>query len=219
MEGFGGAGGGGGKGRCFTCGQAGHWEDQCPLLAARLAEQEAELAAWMQDNPDAEEAQRVAGGNGSAYHTEAGAAAAAVGADSGAAAPPAATVAGAAHARARAAQQQSKPERQLPLTQAQLCEMVGLPSDAPWVPEQLTDEQLASVMKAVWGHDAFRGQQLQLIRAALQGRNMLGVLPTGLGKSMTFQLPALLMQGGVDCFIIRYRKDGCWNLLVWLHNQ
>jgi superfamily II DNA helicase RecQ len=103
-------------------------------------------------------------------------------------------VAGAAHARA---QQQSKPERQLPLTQAQLCEMAGLPPDAPWVPEQLTDEQLASVMKAVWGHDGFRGQQLPLIRAALQGRSMLGVLPTGLGKSMTFQLPALVMQGAV----------------------
>jgi superfamily II DNA helicase RecQ len=72
--------------------------------------------------------------------------------------------------------------------------MAGLPADAAWAPEALSDEQLAAVIKAVWGHNGFRGQQLPLIRAALQGTSMLGVLPTGLGKSLTYQLPALLLQ-------------------------
>jgi hypothetical protein len=158
------------------------------------AAQEAELAAWMRDNPDAEEAQRVAGGDGSAYR--AAAAAAAGGTDSA----QAATAAGAAGSQAprpgpAQQQQQGQAVRGPPLTQAQLCEMAGLPADAPWVPDQLTDEQLTSVLKAVWGHSGFRGQQLPLIRAALQGSSMLGVLPTGLGKSMTYQLPALVMQG------------------------
>lgn len=147
----------------------------------------------MRDNPDAEEAQRVAGGNGSGYR----AAAAAVAGTDGA---QAAATAGAASShvpRPPPAQQQQQGQavRGPPLTQAQLCEMAGLPADAPWVPEQLTDEQLTCVLKAAWGHSGFRGQQLPLIRAALQGSSMLGVLPTGLGKSMTYQLPALLMQG------------------------
>eukprot|EP00775_Hariotina_reticulata_P004471 gene4471-4725_t len=57
------------------------------------------------------------------------------------------------------------------------------------------DEQLLAVVKAVWGHTSFRGRQLELIRGALAGRSMLGVLPTGLGKSLTYQVPALLLQG------------------------
>jgi len=209
LEGFAGGGGGRGKGRCFTCGQAGHWQEECPLLAARVAEQEAELAAWMKDNPDAEEAQRVAGGNGDAYRTTAAldkAAAAAAGTGTGAAAggvqgtAPAAAAAAARTGRPLQHQRYpQQPKRVLapPLSQAQLCELAGLAPDAPWAPEQLTDEQLGSVLRGVWGHSGFRGQQLTLVRAALEGRSMLGVLPTGLGKSLTYQLPALLMQGKV----------------------
>jgi hypothetical protein len=167
------------------------------LLAARIAEQEAELAAWMKEGPDAEEAQRIAGGNG--YHTSSAAAAAAgAGAGDGQQqqdVSPAAAAAAAAEAARRKLQQQGKQPRQPPLTQVQLCELAGLPADAPWDPARLMDEQLASVLQGVWGHSGFRGQQLPLIRAALQGTSMLGVLPTGLGKSLTYQLPALLLQG------------------------
>jgi hypothetical protein len=204
MEGFAGCGGGG-KGRCYRCGQEGHWEDDCPLLAAQVAKQEAERLAWIRDNPDAEEAQRVAGGDGTAYHAAAGADGtdgAAAAAPAVAAAPraqggtgPPAAAAAAAATKQQAAAQQQQPVRQPPLTQQQLCEMAGLAPDAPWHPEQLTEEQLARVLKTVWGHSGFRGQQLPLIRAALNGTSMLGVLPTGLGKSMTYQLPALLLQG------------------------
>lgn len=197
MEGFAGGGAGGGKGRCFRCGQAGHWEDACPLLAAQVAEQEAELAAWMKEGPDQEEAQRVAGGNG--YHTahtptpaEQTASVQKLGAGT---ATSATQTAAAASRQTHQQQQQARPVRQPPLSQAELCKLAGLPPDGPWDPAALTDEQLTSVLTAVWGHRAFRGQQLALIRAALQGRSMLGVLPTGLGKSLTFQMPALLMQG------------------------
>lgn len=206
LEGFAGGGGGRGKGRCFTCGQAGHWQEECPLLAARVAEQEAELAAWMKDNPDAEEAQRVAGGNGDAYRTAAApdkAAAAAAGTGTAAGGVQGTTHAAAAAVAVRTGRplqhqpypHQAKRVLQPPLSQAQLCELAGLAPDAPWAPEQLTDEQLGSVLRGVWGHSGFRGQQLTLVRAALEGRSMLGVLPTGLGKSLTYQLPALLMQG------------------------
>lgn len=59
----------------------------------------------------------------------------------------------------------------------------------------MSEGQLCAVLQHVWGHSSFRGQQLALIRAALRGVSMLGVLPTGLGKSLTYQLPALLLQG------------------------
>jgi superfamily II DNA helicase RecQ len=62
----------------------------------------------------------------------------------------------------------------------------------------------------VWGHQGFRGQQLPLVRAALQGRSMLGVLPTGLGKSLTYQLPALLLQGEIKCTQTPAARQYAW---------
>ncbi len=46
-------------------------------------------------------------------------------------------------------------------------------------PGSLSDEQLEAILRAVWGHPGFRGRQLELVRAVLEGRNMLAVLPTG----------------------------------------
>lgn len=47
----------------------------------------------------------------------------------------------------------------------------------------------------VFHHESFRRQQLNLIRSTLAGQSTLGVLPTGAGKSLCYQLPALLLQG------------------------
>ncbi|MBE7462077.1 MAG: ATP-dependent DNA helicase RecQ [Planctomycetes bacterium] len=46
-----------------------------------------------------------------------------------------------------------------------------------------------------FGFDAFREGQRELVEAALAGRDALGVLPTGGGKSLTYQLPATLLPG------------------------
>ena len=51
------------------------------------------------------------------------------------------------------------------------------------------------VLKRYWGYDAFRPMQEEIISAALEGRDVLAVLPTGGGKSVCFQVPALMRDG------------------------
>ncbi len=46
-----------------------------------------------------------------------------------------------------------------------------------------------------WGHTGFREGQWQIIEAVIQGRDVLGVLPTGTGKSICYQLPAVMNSG------------------------
>lgn len=51
------------------------------------------------------------------------------------------------------------------------------------------------VLRKYFGHNAFREGQEQLIDSILGGRDVLGVMPTGAGKSMCFQIPAMLLEG------------------------
>ena len=56
------------------------------------------------------------------------------------------------------------------------------------------------VLREVWGFDAFRPMQEEVVRSVLNGQDTLALLPTGGGKSLCFQVPALSM--GRLCLVI-----------------
>ena len=58
----------------------------------------------------------------------------------------------------------------------------------------------ADILKEVWGHTAFRPMQEDIVQAVLDGKDVLALLPTGGGKSVCFQLPALIKEG--ICIVI-----------------
>ncbi|MBR4815418.1 MAG: RecQ family ATP-dependent DNA helicase, partial [Paludibacteraceae bacterium] len=57
------------------------------------------------------------------------------------------------------------------------------------------DNIFRSILRKYWGYSDFRPLQLDIVRAVYEGRDVLGLMPTGGGKSITFQVPALAMKG------------------------
>ena len=53
----------------------------------------------------------------------------------------------------------------------------------------------ADILRKYWGYDSFRELQPEIITSVLEGRDTLGLLPTGGGKSVTFQVPAMMLPG------------------------
>lgn len=52
-----------------------------------------------------------------------------------------------------------------------------------------------SVLQQYFGHSSFRPGQEQVVDAIVSGQDVLGVMPTGAGKSVCYQVPAMLMPG------------------------
>ena len=69
------------------------------------------------------------------------------------------------------------------------------PYHFPLVSRSTGQPQLLSLLKQVFGYTGFRPHQEEIIRDALAGRDVFALLPTGGGKSLCFQLPALARPG------------------------
>jgi superfamily II DNA helicase RecQ len=54
---------------------------------------------------------------------------------------------------------------------------------------------LSAVLQEVFGHTAFRSLQLPTVQRLLAGESLLSIMPTGMGKSLCYQLPAAVLPG------------------------
>ena len=67
-----------------------------------------------------------------------------------------------------------------------------------------------AALRATFGFEQFRGRQAEVIERTLSGQSSLAVMPTGAGKSLTYQLPAVMLEG--TCVVIS-------PLIALMHDQ
>lgn len=64
----------------------------------------------------------------------------------------------------------------------------------------MTEDRNTAILKEYWGYNSFRGIQREIIESISSGKDTLGLMPTGGGKSITFQVPAIAKKG--VCIVI-----------------
>ena len=77
------------------------------------------------------------------------------------------------------------------------------------------NRDINEILSKYWGYDSFRYLQEDIIKSILEGNDTLGLMPTGGGKSITFQVPTMAMDGMAIVItpIISLMKDQVDNLL------
>jgi len=88
---------------------------------------------------------------------------------------------------------------------ASICHSAGVD---PTAPPSFADP--AEALHATFGFPAFRGVQEDVVRRVLAGQSALAVMPTGAGKSLTYQLPAVMLEG--TCVVVS-------PLIALMHDQ
>jgi ATP-dependent DNA helicase RecQ len=70
-------------------------------------------------------------------------------------------------------------------------------------------QQPLDILQRFWGYEQFRPLQAEIIQAVLAGKDTLAIMPTGGGKSICFQVPALVREGMALVFspLIALMKD------------
>ena len=74
------------------------------------------------------------------------------------------------------------------------------PQEVPEPQEKAPLNDFKAILQKYWGYDDFRGIQSEIIHSIASGNDTLGLMPTGGGKSIAFQVPAMAMKG--ICIVI-----------------
>ena len=58
-----------------------------------------------------------------------------------------------------------------------------------------TDQDITTSLKTYFGFESFKGEQKKIVKSVLDKQNTFVIMPTGGGKSLCYQLPAMMMEG------------------------